>query len=129
MNTYISYGKFSEKNPSDYSEEVQNLYKTKDDHNRESINIDDFNRVFYHGNPLVNMFHLPSNPYYWKLTHNERIEKGLPPLRQVYSKTIFGLWGLTIFATVAMHQYNKIYSPMGVIIRRSQQTTWTRYFR
>ena len=130
-----SWGDF--KDNSSYTEEVMNLYRNRD-HDVTEHNKDLFDEsyckpnqyfIYYSNKVHGNNLYLPLDDKYYKLTETQKIENGLPSsidllLDRWYTKIFF-----TSFIVFAGHQYNKIYSPSGIVLRLLNKPTRIEYFK
>lgn len=123
MSQEFTFGQFPEVKAENFEEEVVELYKARDDHSVESYNIDNiilnsraysFDNFFY-----LKLSFKPNDPLYNKMSNTERIEKGLPTSIDNFVKSPSGLVALSFMLYVSILQFNKIYSPAGVIIRNT----------
>jgi hypothetical protein len=127
MSQEFTFGQFPEVNQENYNEEVRELYKTRDDHSVETYNIDNIilnNRAKSFDNSLVlSILFKPNDPIYNKMSNSERIEKGLPSSLDNFFRSPSGLITLSFMFYISAVQFNKIYSPAGIIIRNSIKTS------
>ena len=130
-----SWGDF--KDNKTYSEEVMSLYRNRDhdiaEHNKplfdESYCKPDKYFIFYSNKIHGNNLYAPLDDKYYKMTNTEKIENGLPSnidyaLDRWYTKLF-----LVGFIAFAAEQYNKIYSPSGIVLRLINKPSRSKYLK
>jgi len=122
MSTYLTFGRFNEVNEKDFSQDVLDLYKKRDDHSISHFNANGW-KPFYNPRSIFltytnTMISKPSEPEYYNLTDYERLEKGLPTRFDLFYKSPLGMISFGIFGTFALRNFSKMNSPNGVILRR-----------
>lgn len=129
MNTGLSFNSFREEDPSNYSDEVVELYSRKEDSiYKKDFNIDaiipHYESKNYDFFLIKSIFWTPKDPYYMSLTNEERIEKGLPAKFEFYIRHYKGLFvtsGL-LFSAFLMHSMSR--GPDGIIIQRNMKSRY-----
>lgn len=129
MSTFLTFGRFKKVDENLFSEDVKDLYKSKDDSSEEIYNINAIKRTENPNNmsQLFYYFGKSSDSVYLKMSDHERKEKGLPTSLDNF---IFSPKGIAFFSFVlafGASRFANIYSPNGVIIRNSIKTSWPRY--
>lgn len=125
MTNYLALGRFNDVDESNFSEEVKNLYSRKDNLEDTYYNINairfPYNKIDANYLNFTKMFNTkPQCPEYWKLNNQERLEKGFPTTFEIYTSGKY-LFLYTPLLAFGIHQFNKIYSPIGVVLRNQQK--------
>ena len=127
----ITWGRFPDVDHTSFDEETRSLYRSRD------LEIDPkdvmpfspsqclpspyFGRLI---NPIhIVTTHRATDPAYYKMTEQERVENGLPTRSQYMKTSITGMLLTTIFGAFSMSQFNKIYSPSGIILRNTAKVS------
>ncbi len=126
-----SWGNFREKNIEDYDEEAIKLYRNRDldipEYRRKSFTEVECKEGKYYklytSLSLSSVLYYPTDPNYYLLTEKEKLESGLETNVDLMFKSPWVFISLVCALTFAGTQYNKIYSPGGIILRTENKVS------
>jgi len=135
--SHILWGKFNSVNENSESENTKHLYRIRDNddefikkgvlYNINQINMHRDNDFVY--SFMQNFYFQPYDKFWLEMTEDERLEHGL---KSRFDKKIYSIAGtnfLILLALFAGYQYNKMFTPGGIILRNLQNISYTRAFK
>ena len=136
--TKLQFGQFKDIDESNFDQNVIDLYRNRDfdedaeikknkiSHNHVGLNKDmKYVNNFEDSSNLI--LSSPSDPNYYKLSENEKLEKGILTNVDHFVYSFKGILFFTFFTYFAINQFNKIYSPSGLFLRAQQKHSLFKY--